>query len=170
MEDLILHISKEMFAPAAYRDYAGEYTVDVISNNVDTYSLQSPVRYNVKLTNTGDGFLLSGKCEANAITSCSRCLEDTKVQLSGEIDVFYIIDGEPDYENELLPSNHDMNLGKIIEAALLVDAPLIPLCSEDCKGLCPTCGKNLNVEKCDCKTEESGNAFAALKDFKVEDN
>ena len=59
-----------------------------------------------------------------------------------------------------------------LSAALIVDLPLQPLCDEDCQGLCPQCGKNLNDGPCGCEPpqddvefEEAKNPFAALKDF-----
>ncbi|MDO5329272.1 MAG: DUF177 domain-containing protein [Coriobacteriia bacterium] len=167
MQELILHIPNEMFVPGAIKKVNGTFHTSKISNNTDTYKLMCDVEYNLDLTNTGDAFLLKGAVNTKAKTSCSRCLEDIEVELTGKVDAFYIIDGEPDYENELLPSSHDINLGELICASLIVDAPLKPLCKEDCKGLCPQCGKNLNEEMCDCKSE-STSPFAVLKDFKVE--
>ncbi len=46
--------------------------------------------------------------------------------------------------------------------------PLRPLCKEECKGLCPRCGANRNVEDCDCAAPIMNSKFAALKDFKVD--
>ena len=52
-------------------------------------------------------------------------------------------------------------------AAILVDVPLVPLCADDCKGICPQCGKNLNEGACACVAENEAvgknNPFAALK-------
>jgi uncharacterized protein len=45
--------------------------------------------------------------------------------------------------------------------------PLNPLCREDCKGLCPQCGTNLNTETCDCAQEWEDPRLAALKQFQV---
>ncbi|MBS6941064.1 MAG: DUF177 domain-containing protein, partial [Slackia piriformis] len=51
--------------------------------------------------------------------------------------------------------------------AILVDVPLVPLCADDCKGICPRCGKNLNEGACACVAENEAvgknNPFAALK-------
>ena len=64
-----------------------------------------------------------------------------------------------------------------MNAALLLEFPLVPLCDEECKGLCPTCGANLNEGPCGCAPAEGDggddvppNPFAVLKDFPFEQN
>ena len=56
----------------------------------------------------------------------------------------------------------------LIVAALLLEVPLVPLCDDDCKGLCPQCGANLNEGPCGCSRDEAdveASPFAALKNF-----
>ena len=62
----------------------------------------------------------------------------------------------------------------LVVAAIVFELPLVPLCDEDCKGLCPTCGANLNEGPCGCEKEQSDgpdefelakNPFAALANF-----
>jgi uncharacterized protein len=52
-----------------------------------------------------------------------------------------------------------------VEEALQLFMPFAPLCSNDCKGLCQTCGQNLNEHKCSCSNEKIDVRFAALKDL-----
>ena len=60
-------------------------------------------------------------------------------------------------------------MAPLIQAALLVDLPLVPLCVDDCKGLCPRCGANLNEGSCACDSVDEQpfkeNPFAVLKDY-----
>ena len=62
----------------------------------------------------------------------------------------------------------------LVVAAIVFELPLVPLCDEDCKGLCPTCGANLNEGPCGCEKEQPDgpdefelvkNPFAALANF-----
>ena len=163
-----------MFKPSAFKTLDGSFHVCSIESKSDSYSLKKPILYNVTLTNTGDAFLITGTAEATAQTSCSRCLEDVNIDLKANIDAYYLIDPpETEEENEInefeiLPDDHKIPLGDIIKATLIVDAPSKPLCKEDCKGLCPKCGKNLNNESCSCSEEpDESNPFSVLKDFKV---
>jgi len=59
------------------------------------------------------------------------------------------------------------DLGEVIRELIVLDEPMKHLCSEDCKGLCQRCGKNLNEGPCGCAKGEAGGTFAALKDIRV---
>ena len=102
------------------------------------------------------------------------------MDLFGELEGYGLVDGEDAPEDmeadefSILPADRKIDLAPIIQAALLLDVPYVPLCSEDCTGLCPTCGANLNEGDCGCAaaTEEevdASNPFAALRSLKLED-
>jgi len=59
------------------------------------------------------------------------------------------------------------DLGDVIRELIVLDEPMKHLCSEDCKGLCQHCGKNLNEGPCGCAEEHVEGSFSALKDFRV---
>ena len=59
------------------------------------------------------------------------------------------------------------DLGEVIRELIVLDEPMKHLCSEDCKGLCQKCGKNLNEGPCGCAEEHATESFAALKDFRA---
>lgn len=173
-EQLTIHISHDLFKPSATDSTDGLFNLDKLEGQFDTFTLKEPIHYQVTITNTGDAFLISGTAEAEAITSCSRCLEDVEVKLSANIDAYYLIEPPENSEEneinefEILPEDHNIPLGEIIKATMIVDAPVKPLCKDDCKGLCPKCGKNLNTETCNCSEEpDESNPFSVLKDYKV---
>lgn len=173
-EQLTIHISHDLFKPSAIDTFDGLYNVSKLEGQCDTFNLKEPIKYQITITNTGDAFLITGSAEAEAVTSCSRCLEDVDVKLSAKIDAYYLIEapetaGENEInEFEILPDDHNIPLGEIIEATMIVDAPPKPLCAEDCKGLCPKCGTNLNKKTCNCADQpDESNPFSVLKDFKV---
>ena len=58
-------------------------------------------------------------------------------------------------EFDFLPDNRKIDLVPLIVAALLLEVPLVPLCDDDCKGLCPQCGANLNEGPCGCSRDEA---------------
>lgn len=170
MTDLKLHITKEMLVQGAFKHFDGEFKCSSIQNNVDKYEIDKPIVYSVDLTNTGDSILIMGEANTEASTLCSRCLNPTRVELTGKIDACYLIEEPDEYdidEFNILPKDHAIDLGDLICASLIIDAPLKPLCKDDCLGLCPQCGKNLNEGSCMCE-EEVSSPFSALKDFKVE--
>jgi uncharacterized protein len=72
---------------------------------------------------------------------CSRCLEE----LSSTEERTY------KFDFELNPENEYIDLGEEIRQEMILANPAKILCSKDCKGICPKCGANLNLEKCKCK-------------------
>jgi uncharacterized protein len=59
-----------------------------------------------------------------------------------------------------------LNIGDILHEQVLLALPMKPLCKVDCKGLCPTCGTNLNVKSCDCPKEQFNPNLDALIELK----
>jgi uncharacterized protein len=72
---------------------------------------------------------------------CARCLQE----LSSTEERSYKFDFEID------PGNEYIDLGEEIRQEIILANPARILCSQDCKGICPKCGANLNIEKCKCK-------------------
>ncbi|MDE8702986.1 DUF177 domain-containing protein [Adlercreutzia equolifaciens] len=180
MEAVKIHLPQELFESAEMRPYEGTVACDRLEAGPDTYTFEGPVAWSVEVTNTGDGLLVMGRAQAQATTQCARCLEDVSYDLSGDIEGYYLVGGEEaetpedleDDEFEYVPDNHVIDIAPLIEQALLLELPLVPLCDDDCKGLCPHCGKNLNEGPCDCDEKASStddNPFAALKNLHFDD-
>ncbi|MDO4443392.1 MAG: DUF177 domain-containing protein [Slackia sp.] len=174
--DLVVQVPAELFAPAETSSFDGLYDPGSFSCGPDDYVAVAPLPYRVVLTNVGGAILVSGSIEGELRTTCGRCLDDMTVQVNGEVEGYFIIEGEgeaPDDMDEdefdVLPETHEIDLEPLLMAALLVDVPLVPLCSDDCRGICPQCGKNLNEGDCACVRDDvvvgKNNPFAALKDL-----
>lgn len=179
MRELKLEIPSTLAEPAAYEHFEGSYDPVAITSGPDVYSIAEPVTWAVDVTNTGDAILVTGSVEGSATTSCARCLGDVRVPVIGEIEGYYLIGSETeapedmdDDEFDVLPDDNKIDLASLIVAAILLELPLVPLCDEDCKGLCPTCGANLNDGPCGCPEpgddELRDNPFAALKGISFE--
>lgn len=173
-QNLVYKLPNEMFQPSAIKKLDGCFFVKNIDGQFDNYVFDEGINYDITITNTGDAFLLTGSASGKAITSCSRCLEDVEIDINANIDAYYLIEVKEDEEDidisefDILPDDHIILLGDIIKASILVDAPLKPLCDENCKGLCPKCGVNLNKQSCSCKDEiDSSHPFSALKNYKI---
>lgn len=162
-----------MFVPSAFKSLDGIFNLPKLETQYDSFTLKAPIKFSVSITNTGDAFLLRGKANADATTSCSRCLENVDTHLEATIDAYYLITPPDDQDSEInefeiLSEDHNIPLGDIIKDTMIVDTPAKPLCDDDCKGLCPKCGINLNKSLCKCVDEpDESNPFSALKDFKV---
>ena len=107
---------------------------------------------------------VKAEVSAQADTRCSRCLEPVSFPMTAELDAVY--DRRPDPEDPDLYSFEasTIELTDAVRDALLLELPMRSLCSEDCRGLCPVCGINLNKGTCTCQEgAEVTNPFSALK-------
>ena len=178
-----IQIPHELFAPAESLHFEGELSCPILEVGPDSFTFEQPIAWLCDISNVGDALLVRGSAHACAQTCCARCLEPCAFDLEGEIEGYYIISDEhqaPDDlegdEFEFLSDNQIIDLEPLILAGLRMDVPLQPLCSDDCLGLCPQCGKNLNSGSCACNPDEakaddfSKNPFSVLKDYHFEED
>jgi uncharacterized protein len=117
----------------------------------------------VRLMHINDGILVQGQLDGTATLACARCLELVEVPLEVEIEEVFkptidLLTGHsvtPEEEDRALwiDEHHVLDLTEVVRQDALLAAPLNAVCREDCRGLCPTCGKNLNEGPCDCEPE-----------------
>jgi uncharacterized protein len=120
---------------------------------------------------TGDNRIsLKAEVDAQLDTRCSRCLEPVRIPMNASVDAVY--DRQPDPEDPDLYSFEasTVELTDAVRDALLLEMPMRILCKEDCRGLCPVCGINLNNGTCTCQEgAEVMNPFSALKNIVLND-
>lgn len=176
MEPVKIHIPNELFEPAEMQEFEGTADLGTVQMNGTEYAFAQPCAWQVQVTNTGGALLVRGTAQAEGACACARCLEDAQVSLEGEIEGYFVISPEGEDEDmeadefDVLPENHDMDIAPLIVQGLMLDAPVQPLCQEECAGLCPKCGANLNEGACGCEPDEvdEGNPFAVLKGLSFE--
>ena len=185
MNSTTLYIGQELFAPAESSSYSGEFAPELLQAGPDAYTFATPLAWNVLVSNTGGALLVSGTVTGTGTTQCSRCLDSMDVVINGEVEGYFLLNSEEaefeegeDEEFDVLGEDNTIDLVPLLEAAILVDVPLQPLCREDCAGICPDCGINLNEQTCDCAQkradadaafEAEKNPFAKLKDLDLGD-
>jgi uncharacterized protein len=110
--------------------------------------------------------------------NCSRCLEPAQVRVSKPFDLFFRERDESmfDEDEEVELDEEDtrtafftgtkLAIGDILREQILLALPMKALCTVDCKGLCPTCGTNLNSGSCACPKEEFSPHMDTLLEIK----
>lgn len=99
--------------------------------------------------------------------ACSRCLKalERRMRLELKFPVAIALENEnSDADEYIIPQNGKIDLHGICEENFILNLPYRELCSDDCKGLCPTCGADLNVAVCNCK-KQGDIRLQALADF-----
>jgi len=117
----------------------------------------------VRLMLTGDGILAQGDLSAELTLPCSRCLEPVVVPIDIELEEVFTptidvitgqaIKSEEDDRALWIDEHHILDLSEVLRQDVLVAVPMHPVCREDCRGLCSTCGQNLNEGSCFCAPE-----------------
>jgi len=119
---------------------------------------------------------LRGKLSAGLEMQCARCLEPVPQNVSREFELLYRPLGADAGRDELSVTDAEAEIGyyqgegilleDVLREQVLLALPLKVTCREDCKGLCPHCGKNLNEEQCSCEVPMEDPRWAALKEVR----
>jgi len=134
------------------------------------FTLSGEVKTFGTVTNKGDGvYLLEGTYEANIIYDCSRCLSKCTEKVSGSISSLYCENtaAVDEDETDVRPLKAgEIDPAELIMSSISMNMPMQPLCREDCRGLCPICGADLNKQACSCEKDIIDPRWEKLKDFK----
>ncbi len=138
--------------------------------------LGGPVSLDLRARITGAGqVLVTGVIEVPVVGECRRCLADVRQTFRQEVALVWSepaeLAAESDGEEEIRtldPGASEIDLGEAIREELILSAPAYLLCRDECKGLCPQCGANLNDGPCGCETEEQDPRWEALRALKKE--
>ena len=112
----------------------------------------------------GERVSIRGEITSTVTSRCAKCLEPVELKLNAEMDAQYARQIDPEDPDLYSFEGSKADLTDAVRDALLLELPYRFLCSEDCKGLCPQCGVNLNLGSCTCQEgAEVTNPFSALK-------
>jgi len=150
------------FEPAAFDPQDSEYRV------------AAPVHLTADVQKLGpDAFGVTGRVQGVLEVVCSRCLEPFEVPVDAAFDLRYVPQAENAGEGEQEIGEDDLatayyragmlDLVDLMREQFVLALPMKPLCTEDCRGLCPECGTNLNKGQCGCAPRWDDPRLAALK-------
>lgn len=143
-----------------FEDAFGEEAAVRCSVEIDYRQTGATCYFNVALSGVYD-------------TSCHRCLEPVAVPITGEFQAVIRRKGqhdsggdEPDGSDYIVITmgENTVDLGRTIHENFVVDVPMLIVCRDGCKGLCPKCGTNLNHETCTCSADADPR-WNALRDL-----
>lgn len=138
--------------------------------------IQAPIRGQVKFTKIPQGILATGGFQTVVELNCNRCLEpfdeavsfDLEEQFRPKIDLQTgaVLPQEEDADEATQISEQNiLDLSEVMRQELLISLPAAATCRDDCAGLCPHCGKNLNEGACDCSDDTLDPRWASLRDL-----
>ena len=146
---------------------------DTVTLEVDLSGLElggvkpfcAPVKAEVGLRGFADSVILDAHADYSTVMPCDRCGESTRRDWSRDFSHVLVreLGDEQDDDTYVVVSDERLDLEELLREDILLELPSKYLCSPDCKGLCPKCGKNLNEGDCGCEAEEIDPRLEVLK-------
>jgi uncharacterized protein len=162
----------------AHERFDKAYAPDAFPADQDAYRVAAPVALGFDVYKDKDQFRLVGRVQTTLELPCSRCLEGFRWPIDAAFDLRYqphaanTGEGERAIEEDDLTTafyeRDEIDLGQLMREQFYLALPMKPLCRDDCRGLCPTCGANLNHGACGCKTEWEDPRLGVLKKLRTE--
>jgi uncharacterized protein len=159
--------------------FAHVYQPDELDPVDERINLTEPAEVKGGVRRTGDGVAVSGHVDTRAQVECDRCLKPVELPVTADFALEYITGADYESGSVAALSEEEMSVSvfdgqsidvdEIVKEQILLAVPARTLCREDCQGICPECGIDLNTGQCNCAAEEVDPRWAALKGLKNTD-
>ena len=135
--------------------------------------LARPLEVDLAATDVGDGVLVRGTLRGAVRLDCRRCLQPVEHEVDEHVDLLFAPPAEGQEEGDdgevyPLPRGDELDLTDAVREHVVLGAPEFALCREECRGLCPGCGKDLNEGDCSCVPEAAPSPWDALRNLKLD--
>jgi uncharacterized protein len=138
------------------------------------YAVLGDVHFDGTLRKDEPRFILGGRLQARLQVMCGRCLEPFTLPVDTQVELTYVPHPATAANDEEVELSQDdlttafyrdqtLDLGEMVREQFYLALPMSPLCREDCKGLCPRCGTNLNQGTCACDVRWEDPRLAGLR-------
>jgi len=156
--------------------FAHTYAPEELALEAEGARLVAPAEVEGKASRKGQEVRLRGRIRATVEARCDRCLKPAVFPVETDFDERYVPAGDEvkTEETELHPDElsfsvyhgEALDADELVHEQILLALPARLLCREDCAGLCPGCGADLNSETCNCRRDEVDPRWAALAAMK----
>lgn len=143
----------------------------------DNYKLNSPVRASLRIDKVASEVIVNGRVRCNIELQCSRCLKNFIKDADVSVNVVYHpleelkgVDKHEVKDDELdmgFYEGNELDIRELLKEQIILSVPMKPLCSEFCKGICPECGTDLNIDTCGCGQKKMDPRFEVLKNYLI---
>ncbi|MBP1925480.1 uncharacterized protein J2Z76_001339 [Sedimentibacter acidaminivorans] len=164
---MLINLSKYLSSDDMLFIFEGKFIIDD-EEFLEKTHLNKAILFNGEFFKVEDSILLTGIVKYSYEETCARCL--TEFENTSEVKFEAVVgknlekDDESD-EIKLAIVDGCVNLDETIKQMIYLSMPMKAICSKDCKGICPNCGVNLNIEKCKCENNITDPRFDKLKNL-----
>lgn len=151
---MLINISKFLASDENSYNFEGEILSNESNYDLNYLNLIFPIKYGGSIYNLKNELMLDLNISYKFITNCDRCLKEMEGFNEFNYKAYHYMDDSLYDENatdeyfELYDNKIDID--DIVLSSVITSMPSKNLCSNDCKGLCPVCGNDLNEKTCDC--------------------
>ena len=168
MTGLRMNVADLLRRPGSTREVHLEVPLSGLENPSTRVDPDEPLTIDLRLESLTGGIVASGHVRGRWRAVCSRCL--TPLEADFDLRLREVFEEDP-IEEETYPLRHDeIDLEQPIRDLVVPELPPVPLCADDCLGLCPTCGATLNDDPCDCAAEARDPRWDALRALALTDD
>jgi uncharacterized protein len=148
------------------------YEPSAFDGRTTQFRVAAPVDLTLRIHKDRERFRLVGRVRTTLELVCSRCLEPFPLPVDSAFDVRYLPQSEGGGEEREIEEDdlsdafyrdETIDLGQLMDEQFYLALPMKPLCREDCKGLCPSCGTNQNDATCSCQVRWEDPRLAGLR-------
>jgi len=153
--------------------------VDELALDPEDVRISGGLAMSLNAIKAGTTVHVTGTLSGTARRQCVRCLKEYDDALWIPVVGEYYSDtdlkskpagresseraGEDTDDDVYVYTGEEIELGEMLREHVILSTPMQPLCHDDCRGLCPVCGQDLNVRRCDCREEQIQSPFVVLK-------
>lgn len=142
-ESLLISVHDLINKPGTMREKQVDVVIDEpMANYAIGIPAGSTIEVDARFESVHEGILVTGDAFATASGECSRCLDPIDSAVEVEFQELFAYSGTS--EDDFVVENESIDLDQVIRDAVVLSLPFQPVCSAGCKGLCVTCGANLN--------------------------
>jgi uncharacterized protein len=157
--ELLIQVGDLIGSPGKERPFSGAHSVSLRLGDTE---VSGPMAVTGRALGLIDAVKAEFTASAIAHFTCTRCLVEWDATVSARADQYFR--QIPDEDGYAIVDNQ-IDVSGPAQDELALALPSTPLCKEDCLGLCPICGSDLNTEPCGGHGEDSDSPFAVLKDL-----
>ncbi|MDD2494056.1 MAG: DUF177 domain-containing protein [Tissierellia bacterium] len=151
---MIINLNKFLASDEKFFNVNRDFIIDDEEFLARTH-LNNTIVFNGDFFKVDDNILLSGTLKYNYSEVCARCLTEFQNEVETKFEAIVVRNNEEDEDEsdeiKLVIEDGCVNLDDNIKQLVYLSMPMKSLCKDDCKGICPTCGVNLNEEECKCQ-------------------
>lgn len=163
---LSVDVSELLRRPGASERFVSDPVLDGLAVTLAHTLEGSALHLDVRLEALVDGIHVSGPVEGEVEVECRRCLKQLARRVRVEVEELFVYPGELSDPDAYEIVDEHVDLEPVVRDAVLLSLPLNPLCREDCKGLCTTCGADLNETDCGHSQEPVDIRWSGLEQLK----